>query len=571
MKTLGPLASNSRLNIMQLHQKYALKEVFCRKKKNECEIIVKSLQIMMPRPPNTHKNIFTCGLMYKLEHAKLKFIHKTLADFFVSQYCIDNVLNANLTLGSEAELRCKLFLNIVKDADRCYKTIHRFLDNYIKMNEAELEERFDESCYHFLSSFKPSQCFRSLLWRLARHRCFYLIKFLTEIYSDDEKILKEMWGVINTDGCSFLFKTIDKEDGTIDFTFTELIWNLAKEVFHDRNDLIAILKTTLIRSSTSVFKNVFPRFWDFTDEFLTIEEKKDIFIKDAQQLFSRNKTRKFFAEVCEIAEKVLDRSEMKFFLTHSDADGKTFLFHFSKLADDEALLEYLEKLKIYLTPDEQKALLIKRIRKMFEEDQKTPIRSFRALWSFAESQLSKDELKSLLLTTNASGFTIFHETILEGDEKAFNFMLEVHERVLDKEEMKSLILKSFQGNKTLLFKSIGVSIESILLVWDYLQDLLDDEEEETLKKFISHRDDFGDTAFSCISYGTFPKDLFAPFIAENFSKLEADQLFEKLNNDASSATEVPSENEVSIEAANEVEEFKQKKNFLNCFCCHAEI
>lgn len=348
MKTLGPLASNSRLNIMQLHQKYALKEVFCRKKKNECEIIVKSLQIMMPRPPNTHKNIFTCGLMYKLEHAKLKFIHKTLADFFVSQYCIDNVLNANLNPGKESELRCKLFLNIVKDADRCYKTIHRFLDNYIKMNEAELDERFDESCYHFLSSYKPSQCFRNLLWRLARHRCFYLIKFLTEIYSEDEKILKEMWGIINTDGCSFLFKTIDKEDGTIDFTFTELIWNLAKEVFHDRNDLIVILKTTLIRSSTSVFKNVFPRFWDFTDEFLTIEEKKEVFIKDAQQLFSRNKTRKFFAEVCGIAEKVLDRSEMKFFLTHSDADGKTFLYHFSKLADDEALLEYLEKVSLNL-------------------------------------------------------------------------------------------------------------------------------------------------------------------------------------------------------------------------------
>lgn len=208
---------------------------------------------------------------------------------------------------------------------------------------------------------------------------------------------------------------------------------------------------------------------------------------------------------------------------------------------------------------------------MFEEDRKTPLKSFRALWNYAESQLSKDELKSLLLTTNSSGFTIFHETILEGDEKAFNFMLEVHERILDKEEIKSLILKNFQGNKTLLFKSIGVSIESILMVWDYLQDLLDDE-EETLKKFISHRDDFGDTAFSCIGwYDTFPKDLFAPFIAENFTKLEADQLFEKLTNDASSTTELPSETEMSFEAANVVEEIKHKKNLLNCFCCHGEI
>lgn len=330
---------------MQLHQKYALKEVFFRKKKNDCEKIVKSLQIMMPRPPNTHKNIFTCGLMYKLEHAKLKFIHKTFADFFVSQFCIDNVLNANLSAGSESEARCKLFLNIVRDSDRCYKTIHRFLDNYIEMNESDLEERFDESCYNFLSSFKPQQSFQSLLWRLARHRCFYLIKFLTEIYSDDEKILKEMWGVINTDGYSFLFKTIDKEDGTIDFTFTERIWNLAREVFHDRSDLIAILKTTLIRSSSSVFKNVFPQFWKFTAEFLTTDEKKEIFVKDAHQLFSRNKTKKFFIEVCEIAEEVLDRNEMKIFLTSSDSDGKTFLYDFSKLADDEALNEYLEKVR----------------------------------------------------------------------------------------------------------------------------------------------------------------------------------------------------------------------------------
>lgn len=91
---------------MQLHQKYALKEVFCRKKKNECEEIVKSLQIMQPRVGTTHKNIFTCGIMYKLERAKLKFIHKTFADFFVAQYIIDNVLNANMYgISDEAENR----------------------------------------------------------------------------------------------------------------------------------------------------------------------------------------------------------------------------------------------------------------------------------------------------------------------------------------------------------------------------------------------------------------------------------------------------------------------------------
>lgn len=201
---------------MQLHQKYALKEVFCRKKKNECEEIVKALQIMTPRvgTNNNTKKIFTCGIMYKLERAKLKFIHKTFADFFVAQYIIDNVLNMNMggnNNGTEAELRSKLFLNIIRDSNRCHKTIHRFLDNYIEMNESELEERFDESCYTFLSGFKPPQYFRSLLWRLARHRCFYLIKFLTELYMDDSKLLREMWGVISFDGYSFLFKTIDKE------------------------------------------------------------------------------------------------------------------------------------------------------------------------------------------------------------------------------------------------------------------------------------------------------------------------------------------------------------------------
>lgn len=337
-RILGPLASNSRLNIMQLHQKYALKEVFCRKKKNECEEIVKSLQIMLPRVGNTHKKIFTCGIMYKLERAKLKFIHKTFADFFVAQFIIDNVLNANMTGNSEeAELRSKLFLTVMLDSNRCYKTIHRFLDNYVEMNESELEERFDESCYTFLSSYKPAAYFRSLLWRLARHRCFFLIKFLTELYSDDNKILREMWGVISVDGYSFLFKTIDKEDGEIDFTFTELVWNLAKEVFSDRRDLIAILKTTLVRSSCSVFKNVFPNFWHFADEFLTMDEKIEILTKNALQLFTRNKTRKFFADVCDIAESNLSDQDMKLFLTNSDEDGKNFLYHFSKSADDEAL------------------------------------------------------------------------------------------------------------------------------------------------------------------------------------------------------------------------------------------
>lgn len=203
---------------------------------------------------------------------------------------------------------------------------------------------------------------------------------------------------------------------------------------------------------------------------------------------------------------------------------------------------------------------------MFEQDRKTPPKSFKTLWSFAESLLDKDQLKSLLLTTNASGFTVFHETILSGDEKAFNFILDVHERILEKEEIKGLILKKFQGNKTLLFKSIGVSLESILMVWDYLQDLLDDD-EETLKKFIAHRDDFGDSAFSCIGwYNTFPKDLFAPFIAENFTKNEADQLYEKIEGE--NLTSELSEREISIKSVNNEieEEVKRKKNFFNCFC-----
>ena len=233
--------------------------------------------------------------------------------------------------------------------------------------------------------------------------------------------------------------------------------------------------------------------------------------------------------------------------------------------------EYLKKLKQYLSIDEQKVLLTKRLRGMLEEDKKTPPKSFRTLWEFAEQQLEKDELKSLLLTTNTSHFTIFHETIIEGDEKTFNFMVEVHERILEKEEIKELIMQTFQSNKTLLYKSMGVSIESILMVWDYLQDLLDDD-EETLKKFLSHRDDFGDTAFSSMKwYDAFPNELFMPFISENFTKLEIEKLFEKASDEISS-TELPmveNNEQVTIEA-NETP--KQNKHFsLNCFCCSKAV
>lgn len=203
---------------------------------------------------------------------------------------------------------------------------------------------------------------------------------------------------------------------------------------------------------------------------------------------------------------------------------------------------------------------------MLEEDKKTPPKSFRTLWEFAEQQLDKEELKSLLLTTNSSNFTIFHETIVDGDEKTFNFMIEVHERILERDDIKELIMQTFQSNKTLLFKSMGMAIESILMVWDYLQDLLDDD-EETLKKFLTHRDDFGDTAFSSMKwYDEFPNELFMPFISENFSKPEIEKLFEK-SADENSSTELQEseQDRVTIEA-NETP--KQHKNFsFNCFCC----
>lgn len=203
---------------------------------------------------------------------------------------------------------------------------------------------------------------------------------------------------------------------------------------------------------------------------------------------------------------------------------------------------------------------------MLEEDKKTPPKCFRTLYEFAEQQLDKMELKSLLLVSNSSNFTILHEVIIEGDEKTFNFMVEVHERILEKNEIKELIMQTFQSNRTLLFKSMGVSIESILMVWDYLQDLLDDD-EETLKKFVAHRDDFGDTAFSSMKwYGVFPNDLFMPFLSENFTKPEIEKLFEKLTDENSSTELVGS---ATIEA-NETP--KQHKHFsLNCFCCRKTV
>lgn len=208
---------------------------------------------------------------------------------------------------------------------------------------------------------------------------------------------------------------------------------------------------------------------------------------------------------------------------------------------------------------------------MLGEDRKTPTKCFRTLWTFAEDHFNPHDLKSILLTTNTSGFTIFHEIILEGDEKTFSFMLEIHERVLDKEELKSLIMKKFQGKKTLLFKSIGATIESILMVWDFLQDLLDDDEEE-LKKFISHRDDFGDTAFSCVDWlDAFPKELFAPFITENFSKVEAEKLYKKVIGEISEEPDMLSDNEPSVATANETESQKVKRFALNCFCCGEEM
>jgi hypothetical protein len=144
-------------------------------------------------------------------------------------------------------------------------------------------------------------------------------------------------------------------------------------------------------------------------------------------------------------------------------------------------------------------------------------------------------------------------------------MVEVHERILDKHEVRELIMRHFQSNKTLLFKSMGVSIESILMLWDYLQDLLDDDEEQ-LKRFLAHRDDFGDTAFSSMKwYDAFPNDLFMPFIRENFSKPEVDRLFEKVSKGSEADSTV--ELRVSDNGSAASGERKQKFLSLNCFCC----
>jgi hypothetical protein len=232
-------------------------------------------------------------------------------------------------------------------------------------------------------------------------------------------------------------------------------------------------------------------------------------------------------------------------------------------------------MKLYLNHDEQKVLITKRLRGMLEEDKKTPLKSFHALWNFAEDQIDKNELKVLLLTKNSSNFTIFHETIIEGDEKTFNFMVEVHERILTKEELKELITRTFQSNKTLLFKSMGVSVESILMLWDYLQDIFDDD-EDFLKKFLSHRDDFGDTAFSSMKwYDAMPNEVFMPFIAENFSKNEREKLFMKidLSDENDGEKEVSEKSSLKKQNSNGSEEVKKKKKkkgilfHLNCFCC----
>jgi hypothetical protein len=397
---VAKVLKSSSVNVMQIHQSYALQLIFRKKEKklqseedNDDESFALDLQIMESIEKLSELQISRFGIL-NVNLGYFSFAHRTFAEFLVARYLIDNFENFSL-IKPEEDSDLKIYmLNLVLFSGN-FEFVKKMIFSYAKIeNETTMFFEFlreyrgyssidvYENDYEFLSiviqtierfsTFNNFQTFFNLQKSKENVNVLKSFHYLKNEF--DERFqrrfdLKELLGTIFRasygDRWTLLHEAVRENRK---FSFVEKLLQMYRENLN-KNEITKLIftrtiydyhhKSSLMFAGRECTAYELKLFWDFIDEMLNEEEKKKLLLMESKtykghtqfqnysgtalKFSTWNKEPSTFLFMTKIYEKYFTRDEiqeilMKYFKS-VHIDQLPFLFHVISDASLETALE----------------------------------------------------------------------------------------------------------------------------------------------------------------------------------------------------------------------------------------
>jgi len=135
------------------------------------------------------EQISSLGILYFNGQNKFEFVHKTFGEFFVAQYFMDNIYNADDDDFSddEAELRLELFFLLIQNYRNSQELVIDFMHSSLRMQKIQNKGKFCEKISQFLRTK-----FKTFFIKLLDVNHLEIFEFLIDFFKKDHELLVDL-------------------------------------------------------------------------------------------------------------------------------------------------------------------------------------------------------------------------------------------------------------------------------------------------------------------------------------------------------------------------------------------
>jgi len=479
---------------------------------------LRKLQIMQKEIPKDFpiEEISKMGILFINGKNNFQFSHKTISEFFVAQYFIENIFNIDGAVDrDEAELRLELFYELTQSYNEAPQITTDFMTSFLQMRP-QVPKKFNPTISKLLRTK-----FKNFFIRMLDTNYPKVFEFLFEFFKPDHDLLVDLLHVHEPET---FYTAIFNPNHFALFTNSEKIKSLAHNCLTDAEfqkfltgknqkgkilfgihfyGLLGVTKSN-DAYSTEIKELSGTSFWDFFPKIkdcLTVGEQKELFVAAFSPKIYLFYDKMFSPAAFSAYEKLWTNSEN--LLTQNemqDALGDALVFYFeiipSLFANHEEFLNLLlEKVVKFLSNSQIfKMFLTKNI--LHEAHWDDP--SFKILWNFLSKYTNEQERRVILLQDDLDDknfyfwssynevkenyskyeyryfyydftpFKIFHRALTIPTAFTFDFTKQIYQKHFSKPEIQEIILSS----NDFLYYAIGRAFE------------------EPFKKFVSFLEEF---------------------------------------------------------------------------------
>jgi hypothetical protein len=365
---LDKITISSSVNVIQVHQAYALRHIFKRILESNSNFKVEDLQIMSSISKSSPSQISRYGILDVISESDFTFVHQSFAEFLVAQFLIDNFKNFDLT-NKEKDSDLKVFLLKSVLFGEKFDLINKFLLNFAKIEDKvqkysktlksfkPLKQKIDDIFYKVLQNFSFVE-FENFFKSKTSHQYINCLNFSNELIAEvDKKIIRYVLLSKNEKSWTLLHEITfyDANENFLQLVFGEIQkfvnnTEISSLIFAQESDWNETSLMWMARSRKSEELKV---FWNFLNKNLNENEKIKILMleekasRTALQFSMFNKDPKSFVFMKEIFEKFYTQEEIREIFMKTHKRKLPFIENVIYDASPETALEvskYLENL-----------------------------------------------------------------------------------------------------------------------------------------------------------------------------------------------------------------------------------